>query len=130
MAENSTIDASSVKGVRLFYAVGDYFPPWRLDVDELFSRQLAAMGLELTWATRRKDAGPCRTEQYNGRPVWLPWRVGVGGSVSKALNKILQYACEIVFFFRLLLGPKFDIVQARDRRYFFAFLLICLPHRV
>ena len=124
MAENSTIDASSVKGVRLFYAVGDYFPPWRLDVDELFSRQLAAMGLELTWATRRKDAGPCRTEQYNGRPVWLPWRVGVGGSVGKALNKILQYACEIVFFFRLLLGPKFDIVQARDRRYFFAFLLI------
>lgn len=110
--------------IRLFYAVGDFFPPWRLDVDELFSRQLPAKGLELTWAARRKEAGPCRTENYNGRPVWLPWRANVGGNIGKALNKLLQYVCELGFFFRLLLGSRFDIVQARDRRYFFAFFLV------
>ncbi|MBZ0069827.1 MAG: glycosyltransferase family 4 protein [Thiobacillus sp.] len=126
MTERLPADLSSSKSVRLFYAVGDFFPPWRLDVDELFSRQLPAQGLALTWAARRQTAGPCRTENYNGRPVWLPWRVAVGGTLGKALNKLLQYACELLFFFRLLLGPGFDIVQARDRRYFFAFLLVAV----
>lgn len=112
------------KLIRLFYAVGDFFPPWRLDVDELFSRQMPGQGLDLTWAIRRGAAGPCRVESYNGRSAWLPWRVGFKGALGKALNKFLQYACELWFFFRLLLGPGYDIVQARDRRYFFAFLLV------
>lgn len=124
MTERLPTAPLSSEGIRLFYAVGDFFPPWRLDVDELFSRQLPAKGLEVTWAARRKSAGACQTENYNGRPVWLPWRVAVGGNIGKALNKLLQYGCELVFFFRLLFGPGFDIVQARDRRYSFALLLV------
>jgi glycosyltransferase involved in cell wall biosynthesis len=93
-------------------------------VDELFSRQLQEMGVELTWAARRKSAGACCVDDYNGRPVWLPWRVAFGGPIGKALNKLLQYGCELLFFVRLLFGPGFDIVQARDRRYSFALLLV------
>lgn len=112
------------KHLRLFYAVGDFFPPWRLDVDELFSRQMRKQGLDLTWAARRAKAGACGVDDYNGRPVWLPWRVTFSGRVGKGMNKLLQYACELLFFVRLLFGPGFDIVQARDRRYSFAFLLL------
>ncbi len=124
MNEPLTPDFSPRKRVRLFYAVGDFFRPWRLDVDELFSRQLPAKGMELTWAIRRGAAGFCGVEDYNGRPAWLPWRVAVKGTIGKALNKLLQYACELIFFFRLLFGTGFDIVQARDRRYSFAFFLV------
>lgn len=124
MAERLTADPSSRKVIRLFYAVGDFFRPWRLDVDELFSTQLPAKGVELTWAIRRGAAGPCGVEDYNGQPAWLPWRVGLKGTIGKALDKLLQYACELIFFFRLLFGPSFDIVQARDRRYAFAFFLV------
>lgn len=110
--------------IRLFYAVGDFFPPWRLDVHELFGRQMPAVNVELTWGIRRGQAGPCRTETYCGRPAWLPWRVALGGQAGKAVNKLLQYGCELGFTLRLLFGPRFDILQARDRRYFFAFLLL------
>ncbi len=111
------------KSCSVFYAVGDYYPPWRLDVDELFSKQLPNEGVKVTWAIRRGEAGPCQVVDYKGRPAWLPLRVSVGGVIGKVLNKLLQYVCELLFFFRLLFGPRFDIVQARDRRYFLAFLL-------
>lgn len=110
-------------GIKLFYAVPDFFPPWRLDVRELFAVQLQNMGVQVTWSARRGSQGRCIVDEYLGRPVWLPLRLGVPGKVGKALNKLLQYACEIAFFMRLLFGQNYDIVQARDRRYFFAFLL-------
>lgn len=107
---------------RLFFAVPDFFPPWRLDVDELFSRQLPQHGVEVTWSMRRKDAGACAQETQAGQTVYLPLRLSLGGTVGKVANKLLQYVCELGLFFKLLTGPRFDVVQVRDRRYFFAFL--------
>ena len=94
MTERMPADSSPGKGVRLLYAAGDFFPPWRLDVDELFSRQLPAKRLELTWAIRRGAAGPCRVEDYNGRPVWLPWWVAAVGPTRREVEAALAVGLE------------------------------------
>lgn len=106
----------------LFFAVPDFYPPWRLDVEELFVRQMRAHGVEVTWSMRRDRAGACMLAKHGGQAVYLPLRLPVANVVGKVINKFTQYLCEAALFFRLLFGKRFDIIQVRDRRYFFAFL--------
>ena len=106
---------------RLFFAVPDYYPPWRLDVDELFAQQMPKFGMVVTWSMRRDIAGPCILTEHRGQSVYLPLKFPVNGVVGKIINKLTQYACEVVLFSHLLFGPHFDIIQVRDRRYLFAF---------
>ncbi|HUX30267.1 MAG TPA: glycosyltransferase [Thiobacillus sp.] len=107
---------------RLFFAVPDFYPPWRLDVEELFVRQMQARGIKVTWSMRRDRAGPCLQTEHGGQVVYLPLRLSVAGVAGKVINKITQYLCEVALFFCLLFGKRFDIIQVRDRRYLFAFL--------
>lgn len=108
--------------IRLFYAVPDFFPPWRLDVDELFARQMPPLGVAITWSARRNQAGPCTRSIYREQLAYLPLRLGKRGGLGKVVNKLTQYLCEIGLFARLLFGAYYDIIQVRDRRYLFAFL--------
>lgn len=108
--------------IRLFYAAWDAFPPWRLDVDELFVRQLPLLDLEVSWSLRREKPGPCGKEAYCSQTFYLPLRVSLGGRVGDSINRIIRYGCELVLFVRLLVWRRYDIIQVRDRRYFFALL--------
>lgn len=105
---------------RLFYAVADPFPPWRLDVDELFSRQLPRSGIEITWSMFRERIGPCAQDHHRSQRVYLPLRLSDKSRINRLTNKALQITCELGLFFRLLVGPRYAIIQVRDRRYFFA----------
>lgn len=108
--------------IRLFFAVPDIFPPWRLDVEELFARQMPSLGVSITWSMRRNQPGPCVVNTHRGQCVYLPWRLPISGMPGKIINKLSQYVCEFGLFARLLFGPRYDIIQVRDRRYLFAFL--------
>lgn len=108
--------------IRLFIAVPDFYPPWRLDVDELFARQMPPLGVEITWSMRRNQSGPCAQAEYRGQTVYLPLRLPVAGPAGRGVNKLAQYLCEFALFFRLLFGRRYDIIQARDGRYLFALL--------
>lgn len=108
--------------MRLFFAVPDVYPPWRLDVDELFARQMPALGVEITWSMRRNKPGPCVQADYQGQTAYLPIRLSITGVVGTLVNQFAQYLCEFVLFFRLLFGRRYDIVQVRDGRYLFALL--------
>lgn len=108
--------------IRLFFAVPDFYPPWRLDVDELFARQMPPLGVEVTWSMRRNQSGPCAQAEYQGQTVYLPLRLPVAGLAGKVVNKLAQYLCDFALFLRLLFGQRYDIIQVRDGRYLFALL--------
>lgn len=108
--------------MRLFFAVPDFYPPWRLDVDELFARQMPALGVEVTWSMRRNKPGACAQADYQGQTAYLPLCLPATGPVGRVINKFAQYLCEFALFIRLLFGRRHDIIQVRDGRYLFALL--------
>lgn len=108
--------------MRLFFAVPDFYPPWRLDVDELFAKQMPALGVEVTWSMRRNKPGPCIKADYHGQTAYLPLRLSVDGRFGTVVNKFSQFLCEFALFLHLLFGPRYDLIQVRDGRYLFALL--------
>lgn len=110
------------KSIRLFYAVEDYYPPWRVDLVELFSRQLARQGLDLAWSLQRSDKGPCTRIKFEGHTVFLPLGFGRANNAEKLLTLLGARICDFGLFLHWLLGPRYDVLQTRDRRYLAAFL--------
>jgi glycosyltransferase involved in cell wall biosynthesis len=105
---------------KIFYAVPDFFPPWRADVHELFIKKLPEKGCDITWSARIKGANRTLHRTFQGQEFFLPPQLSGGHALVKISNKLLQYSFELFILFGLLIGPRFDIIQVRDRRYFFA----------
>lgn len=106
---------------RIFYFVADTFPAWRFDVSELFGRELPKRGMQVTWSMRRTDAGLAKTVEQDGQTVFLPASLGRHSALARIANRPLEAFSELLLFFRLLFGTRFDIIQVRDDRYLAAF---------
>lgn len=107
--------------IRLFYFVADTYPAWRFDVNELFGKELPKKGVHVTWSMRRSDAGSCTKVAQDGQTVYLPLSLGRRSSASRIANRFLEAFCEVYWFLRLVLGPRYDIIQVRDDRYLAGF---------
>lgn len=112
----------------IFFGIDDPFPPWRLDIDELFAHQLAAKGVRILWAAKRNGIGACEEVLYLGQRALLPSGIASGGIARRLINEFLQLIFELGLFFRLL-GEKVDLIQIRDRRYFLG-VLVWLAARI
>jgi glycosyltransferase involved in cell wall biosynthesis len=110
--------------MRLFYFIADPFPPWRVDLVELFSVQLRSRGVETVWSTRRNDAGWLGTAEMHGQTVILPISSGKKNSGAKILNRVLEPLSELLIFLHLVFGKRYDIIQVRDDRYSAAFFAL------
>jgi len=102
---------------KMFYIIADSYPAWRSDVIELFGRDLALRGLSTTWNMRRGEAGLCATVRQGEQVVHLPASLGRRTAAAKIADRLLEAACEVRWFFRLVLGVRYDIIQVRDGRY-------------
>lgn len=110
--------------LRIFYAVPDPFPAWRLDVIELFGRQLPKLGVEVTWSQRHRTVGPGGWVTYVGRPALIARCFGTNNLVAKLATGLSQAVSDLRLFLHLIVGQKYPIVQIRDRRYFAALLAL------
>lgn len=107
--------------IKFFYAVPEYFPPWRLDVEHLFGHQLANMGLDITWSMWRDKLGSCQSIDWQGQLVLLPLSAGRNSRLARIVSRLTHAVCEWSPFLHLLVGKPFDVVQARDVRFIAAF---------
>ena len=103
--------------IKLFYFISDTYPAWRFDVVELFGQELPKKGISVTWCMRRNDTGRCTTVEQDGQRIHLPASLGKRSTAAKVVNRFLEAFCEIYWFVRLIVGPRFDIIQVRDDRY-------------
>jgi glycosyltransferase involved in cell wall biosynthesis len=110
------------KAIRVFYAVDDCFPPWRVDLVELFGRQLRDRGVLVEWSFRRGMAGPSERLRFEGQVAHVPHGFGRGNMRDKLLSLLAAGLSDFALFFSWLAGPRFDVLQVRDRRYLAAFL--------
>lgn len=107
--------------IKIIYVIWDYFPPWRLDVGHLFGDQLPRLGATVTWNMWRDKPGPCQSCVWQGQRVLLPMSVGRGGRGARIISRLTHSVCDVLLFFRMLFGERYDIVQVRDVRYMAAF---------
>ena len=108
--------------IKLFYAVPEYFPPWRLDVRHLFAEQLPKLGVDVTWSMWRDKPGACTSSTWLGQRVILPLSAGRSGRLARIMSRLTHSLCEIPLFFQMMFGERYDVIQVRDLRYTTAFL--------
>lgn len=103
----------------IYYSIDDAFPPYRVDVAELFGRELHARNVEVIWYMRRGQSTPAGQNLLDGQTVRLPPEMPGSGLLAKVFNKLAFWAFDL-FYLLLLLGRKVDVIQVRDK-YFAAF---------
>lgn len=102
--------------MRLLYVVDDKFPPFRVDVAELFARQMVRRGHTIDWLMQR---GPQAVDEpsptrWCGNLVHLGPRSRRGGLVGRVLNNLLAVAGDLRVI-PLALRGRYDVIQVRDR---------------
>ena len=108
--------------MQIFYFVTDTFPAWRVDLIELFGRQLQRLGISTTWQMRRRDRGWCDQATQEQQKVYLPPAWPGHGALSAVVRRLGEWFCEAGIFLRLVFGRRYDIIQVRDDRYTAALL--------
>ncbi len=103
--------------MRLFYFVTDPYPPFRVDLTELFAHELKKLGVETTWSMRRGDSGMFRRVTSEGQTVYLPFALTGIPVLAPITRRIGEIICELFLTLKLLFGPFYDFIQVRDDRY-------------
>lgn len=115
--------------MKLLYIVEDRFPPFRVDVVELFAKQMPARGHRIDWLMQR---GPdafniVSPTNWIGNTVHLTPRSESKGLRGRILNNLLGMWGDLMIL-PLALKGQYDIIQVRDK--FFASLIAWLAARL
>lgn len=103
-----------MRPIKILYSVKDVFPAWRMDVVELFSRELAKRNVDVHWYMKRKTEGACTQTISEGQLVDLPSFANKSGLYGKLINWIAYHLCNFRFLLRAR-TTKYDIIQVRDQ---------------
>ena len=103
-----------MKKIKLYYSIEDSYPPFRLDVADLFGDYLAKKNLQLTWFMQREQSGSSGTAFYHDQLVNLPKKRAGNNGVDKILNKLFYWFFDWFGIVKLLF-KEVDIIQTRDK---------------
>ncbi len=102
-----------MKPLFIHYSIDDSFPPFRVDVAELFGREIPAAGHRLSWMMRRGAAIHAAGAEFMGQPVALPGLPGSGplGGLRNRLQFLwADFKAQVAAVRR---GA--DVIQVRDK---------------
>lgn len=115
--------------MKMLYIVEDRFPPFRVDVVELFARQMTMRGHQIDWLMQRgADAFNLSSPaNWLDNSVYLTPRIGNKGLFGRILNNLLGMWGDFMIL-PLALKGQYDIIQVRDK--FFASLIAWIAARL
>ncbi|MBV8635689.1 MAG: glycosyltransferase [Burkholderiaceae bacterium] len=99
----------------MYYSTPDTYPPFRVDVAELFGHCLPGMGLEVEWYMARNKPGVFGSEMYANQKVFVPWRVEGRTLPGKVASKFAYWICDIAVLLGLLFERSHKLIQVRDK---------------
>lgn len=103
-----------MRNLKIYYSIEDNFPPYRVDITELFGGALASLGVDIEWYMRRVKPGGCSAECFGDQKVHLPYFSGNKGTLWKVVNKLSFWLCDIRQLL-FCLGKQIDLIQVRDK---------------
>jgi len=115
--------------MKILYIVEDRFPPFRVDVVELFAKQMPDRGHQIDWLMQR---GPdalnlLSPTDWLGNTVYLTPRSKRQGLFGRIMNNLLGMWGDLMILF-LAFKNRYDVIQVRDK--FFASLIAWLAARL
>ena len=105
---------AKMKKLKLYYSVVDTYPPFRLDVADLFGTYLSKKNFHVTWFMQREQLGPNGIELYHDQRVNLPKKLANNHAFNKILNKLFYWFFDWFGMVKLLFKDV-DIIQTRDK---------------
>ncbi len=113
----------------MLYIVEDRFPPFRVDVVELFAKQMTMRGHQIDWLMQRGADASNLSSPVNwlDNSVYLTPRIGNKGLFGRILNNLLGMWGDFMIL-PLALKGQYDIIQVRDK--FFASLIAWIAARL
>lgn len=112
------------ENIKIYYSIPEEYPPFRLDIMELFSKSLAQKGLDLTWFMRAPSKQlDSNILEYFGAPCFIPPKLHKPGKLANLINKLFYW---IVDIYRLgkSMRSGYQIIQVRDKYFAALFGLI------
>lgn len=99
----------------MLYLVGGPDNAERVDVSELFCRQLAKRGFDVDYVIfSAEPAAAWSRRKWRGSDAYVVGRAARGGVAGAVLNKLRELAADFRVFWLALTGP-YDVVQIRDK---------------
>lgn len=102
--------------VKILYIVEDYYPPYRVDVVELFAKSISKKGYKIEWLMRCDTSTlDCdNIETWHGQKVHLFKRNNKRGLLGKLVKNINSILFDLKIL-SLSLKNNYEIIQVRDR---------------
>ncbi|MDZ5455581.1 glycosyltransferase family 4 protein [Azohydromonas lata] len=115
--------------LKLLYITEDTFPPYRVDVVELFARQLVSRGYTIDWVmdVNKPQPGLGSETQWLGSRVFLA-RNEAGSGFLGRLSRNFKGLLNDLRILRLARGGQYHVIQVRDK--FFAGLVAALAAKL
>ncbi|MEQ1558608.1 MAG: glycosyltransferase [Methyloglobulus sp.] len=102
-----------MKNLKIFYSIDDIFPPYRVDVSELFGVSLAKRGLDTEWYMRNPISGKAASIKLNNQTVHLPGFIKRSGLLWKIINKLAFWFYDALNLWRC--RNSAELIQVRDK---------------
>lgn len=100
---------------RMLYLVGGPGNAERVDVLELFTKHLAAFGLQVDYVIFDRGPSPAwRKTEWHGATAYVVGRSRMSGVPGAVINKLYELGADLRTLWLTLRGP-YDIVQIRDK---------------
>lgn len=100
--------------MKIFYSIEDKFPPYRVDIVELYKCLGEGHDLVVEWYMRRATAGRCSEEKYGEQIVHLPIKLNETNVFGKLVSRLFFWLSDIWHLF-LCLGKPVSLIQVRDK---------------
>ena len=100
--------------MKLYYSIVDYFPPYRVDVAELFGNHIAAKDVSIEWYMARNHKSHITYDTFLGQAVNLPIKLTPKNIFYKLFNKFFYWLYDLLGILKCLFKVV-DVIQVRDK---------------
>lgn len=103
-----------MKKYKFYYSVTDTFPPFRVDIVELFGVLTCSKLVEIEWYMSRDKPSMNTTDFYEGQKVNLPVKLKNSHFIAKLLSKFLYWFGDVTSLLKCIFKTV-DLIQVRDK---------------
>lgn len=111
--EPAIVPHGSLANVRMLFVAPDEYPPFRVDLVELFSNHLVSRGLKIDWSLRPFAEGAARIDERGAERYHLA-RIEKGETSGSARYRAAENWLRAKLAWRVARG-YYDLVQVRDQ---------------
>jgi glycosyltransferase involved in cell wall biosynthesis len=100
--------------LNVFFSTEDNFPPFRVDVADLFGNRLSHLGLNILWGMKINTKSNAKRPMFMGQKVYLPFFFSGNLILTKVANK-MAYWFNCIWQMLSCLNRDVDLIQVRDQ---------------